>query len=137
MLIHLYTFKPLLSHTAMSVLEFIIGIETEGFWKGKAGSNLPGNDVKAQSFAEALVPCYNNIRKDLLRADFLHGSHPGHYQGSDDKCKWTIALDDAIGELDLNSSGLDGRTYSVILCRVTMFIDLISIQIPLNLSLRG
>ena len=121
----------------MPFLEFIIGIETEGFWKGKAGYKLPGIDVKAQSFAEALVPLYNNIRKDLLRADFLHGSHPGHYEGPGDESKWIVALDHAIGDLNLNSSGLDGRTCSAILCGVTIFIELMYIQIPLNLSLRN
>ena len=98
-------------------MEYFIGIETEGFWKGKTGCRLAGKDVNTKGFAEALVPCYNKIRKDLLRADFLHGSHPGHYESSgDDEGKWIVALDDAIGDLDLNSSsGLDGRTYSAIL----------------------
>lgn len=111
---HLYTYPPSASHIAMPV-EFVIGIETEGFWKAKAGSNLPSNDVEPKTFAEALVPCYNKIGKNMLRADFSHGSHPGHHESSDDQEKWIVALDPAIGDLDLNIPGPEGRTYSTTL----------------------
>ena len=139
---HLYTCLAIASHIAMAVIEFNIGIETEGFWKGKAGFNLPGNDVDPKIFAEALVLCYNKIRKDLLRADFSHGSHPGHPGDSDDERndderKWIVALDHAIGDLDLDRPPLEGRTYSAILSGVTIFIILTTIQIPSNLSLRN
>ena len=101
----------------MSVNKFTIGIETEGFWKGKAGSNLPGDHAEDKDFAEALVPCYNKIRKDKLRADFSHGSHPGHYEDPDNKQRWVVALDSAIGELSLGGPRPNGRTYSTTLCR--------------------
>ena len=121
----------------MSVNEFVIGIETEGFWKGKAGSNLPGLNVEKKRFAEALVPRYNQIRKDMLRADFSHDSHPGHYEDPDNKKRWIVALDDAIGALDLDSDLPEGRTYSTNLCGVIIAIRLTTIQMPLNLSLQN
>ena len=95
-------------------MEFFIGIETEGFWKGKAGSNLPGNEEdKKKDFAQALGSCYNKmIGRDLLRADFAHGSHPGHHGDPDNKNKWIVAIDHAIGELSIDAPWIEGRTYS-------------------------
>ena len=123
----------------MSVNEFVIGIETEGFWKGKAGSDLPGLNVETKRFAEALVPRYNQIRKDMLRADFSHDSHPGHYEDPDNKKRWIVALDDAIGDFELGSENSlpEGRTYSKNLCGVIISVRLTTIQMPLNLSLRN
>ena len=121
----------------MSVNEFFIGIETEGFWKGKAGSNLPDSNEPKKRFAEALVPHYNKIRKDMLREDFSHGSHPGHFEDPDNKEQWIVALDDAIGDFDLSSSPPEGRTYLITLCGVTISTRLTTIQIPLNLSLQN
>lgn len=132
--IHLYTYPPPVPPMAMPVNEFFIGIETEGFWKGKAESNLPGLNVEKKHFAEALVLRYNHIRKDMLRADFSHGSHPGHYEDAGNKKQWIVALDDAIGDFDLSSSFPEGRTYSTTLCGVTISIRLTTIQMPLNLS---
>lgn len=117
----LYTYPSSASHNAMPVNEFVIGIETEGFWKGKAGSNLPSNDVETKTFAEALVPCYNKIGKNMLRADFSHGSHPGHHEDPGNQEKWIVALDHAIGDLDLNISMPEGRTYSTSLSAALPF----------------
>lgn len=118
---HLYTYPPSASHIAMPVNEFVIGIETEGFWKGKAGSNLPNSKVETKTFAEALVLCYNKIGKNMLRADFYHGSHPGHHEDPDNQKKWIVALDDAIGDLDLNIPGPEGCTYSTTLSAALTF----------------
>ena len=123
----------------MSVNEFVIGIETEGFWKGKPGSNLPVDYVRPKRFAEALVPLYNKTRTDMLRADFSHGSHPGHYKDPENKKRWIIAIDDAIGDLDIDAekSLPEGRTYSTNLCGVVISIRLTTVQMPLNLSLQN
>ena len=121
----------------MSVNEFVIGIETEGFWKGKPGSNLPGNNADRKRFAEALVPRYNQIRKDMLRADFSHGSHPGHFEDPYNKNQWIVALDDAIGDFGLSSSFPEGRMYLTTLCGVTISTRLTTIQIRLNSSLQN
>lgn len=132
--IHFYTYPPPVPPMAMPINEFLIGIETEGFWKGKAGSNLPGLNVEKKHFAQALVPRYNHIRKDMLRADFSHGSHPGHYEDPGNQKQWIVAIDDAIGDFGLSSSFPEGRTYSTTLCGVTISIRLTTIQMRLNLS---
>ena len=132
--IQLYTYPPSASQIAMPVQEFVIGIETEGFWKGKTGSKLPGDNVRKEDFAEALVLHYNKIRKGMLRTDFSHGSHPGHHEDPDNKERWIVALDDAIGFLDLENPMPEGCTYSTTLCGVTISTGLIIIQIPLKLS---
>ena len=119
----------------MHVEDFVFGIEIEGYWKGKAGSGLPGHKVDLKGFAEALVSRYNHkIGLDMLRAEFSYSSHPGHHE---DFGKWTVAPDDAIGYLDLNSesSELDGSTYSTTLCSFTVSTGLTTIQVPLSLSL--
>ena len=121
----------------MSVNEFFIGIETEGFWKGKAGFNLPDKNADKKLFAGALVQRYNQIRKDMLRADFSHGSHPGHHEDPDKKNRWIVALDDAIGDFDLSVSPPEGRTYLKTLRGVTISTRLTTIQIRLNLSLQN
>ena len=106
----------------MPVDQFFIGIETEGFWEGKAGSKLPSADAEIKSFAQALVHSYNNIRKDMLRADFSHGSHPGHFPASGDKQKWIVALDDAIGYFYFNNPMPTGRKYITTRCSFTICI---------------
>ena len=92
---------------------FLIGIETEGFWKGKEGLGLPPIGSETKKFAEALVSRYNKtIGKDLLRADFNHGSHPGHYHSSDGMDKWIVALDNGIGDKFLDGSkDIEGCVY--------------------------
>ena len=118
----------------MPVQEFVIGIETEGFWEAKEGPKRPGNNVGTKNFAEALVLHYNKIRKGMLRTDFSHGSHPGHHEDPDNEERWIVALDDAIGVFDLDKSMPEGCTYPTTLCGVTISARLIIIQIPLNLS---
>lgn len=119
----------------MQVNSFVIGIETEGYWNGKAGSKLPPNYADHRIFAQALVPWYNQIGKSVLRADFSHGSHPGHHEDSNNQSKWIVALDHGIGDLDLNVAVPEGRRYQTTLSAAfTICISLITIQIPLNLS---
>lgn len=96
-------------------MEFFIGIETEGLWNGKAGLGLPPAAPESKPFAKALVSLYNaKIGDKLLRADFDHGSHPGHYDSPEGKDTWIVATDFAIGKRSLNHSfgGGEGRTYS-------------------------
>ena len=118
-------------------MEFCIGVELEGLWKGKPGFHLPVNDKEHKQFAEALVPVYNKIRdEDMLRAIFIAGSHPGRLPN--DKSQWNVTIDGAIGEAAdmMGESLFKGRTYSTTFCGVAISIGLTTIQIRLNSSLQ-
>ncbi len=94
-------------------MEFFIGIETEGFWKGMNGLD-PGS-ADTESFARALTLRYNkeNAGENPLRVDFSHGSHPGHYDSASSGEEWIVATDSAIGEEMLDGSkSVEGRTCS-------------------------
>ena len=97
------------------VLEVIVGVELEGFWKGKEGVGLPSVRVRTPLFAQDLVERYNKVvGHDALRADLLHGPHPGHYDSSDGMHKWIVAIDPAIGAFSLdNTDSIEGRMYNI------------------------
>ena len=122
----------------MSVTEFRIGIELEGYWKGKASHKLGGDYAGRKAFAVALASHYNEIRKGMLKVDFSNGPHPGHSEVHNKEHRWRVTKDDGIGDGLLDSSlseKPEGCTYSKTLCGVTVFIRLTTIQIRLNLSL--
>ena len=116
--------------------EFCIGVELEGYWQGKAGFHLPGDDVSHEDFAEALVPVYNKIRgEDMLRAIFSEAPHAGHFENP--KNQWAVTLDSGIGDELLDPKHRPkGRMYLKTLCGVPILIRLTTIQIRLNLSLQ-
>ena len=124
----------------MPVDKFSIGIENEGFWRGKADYDLPANYKDPKTFAHLIARLYKNVHEDHqdLHPDFTKESHPGH--GNPEK--WLVCTDDAIGSSDnlLGGEGKDekwpeGCTYSTTLCGVTIAISLTTIQIGLNLLL--
>ncbi len=110
-------------------MELFIGIETEGFWKVKKGLDLGPVPADTESFARALTVRYNiNAGKNGLRADFSHGSHPGHYESASDKEEWIVATDSAIsGEMLDGSKSVEGRTCSQTLGSVFTIMGLIAI----------
>lgn len=65
------------------------------------------------TFTNALVLLYNGKPGTAqLRAEFSHGSHPGHYSSHNDEHKWTVTTDEAIGDFGLESTEIEGCTYS-------------------------
>lgn len=97
----------------MSVTELSIGIELEGYWKGKAEYNLSGHYADHEAFAVALVPHYDKKRKGMLKADFSNGPHPGHLKAHIEERRWRVTTDPGIGENILDSSPSEkpeGRT---------------------------
>ena len=91
-------------------MDLRIGIENEMFLKGP-GNPPPDLADKGQIekyVKDHLLPFYNDKKhgKALLRADFSHGSHPGHHNSHNNMGQWTVTTDDAIGELDLSSDAL-------------------------------
>ena len=133
------SYRPFTSDIPLPGMELFIGIETEGFWKFKKGLDLGPVPADTESFARALTLRYNkeNAGKNPLRADFSHGSHPGHYESASDKEEWIVATDSTIGgEMLDGSKSVAGRTCSQTLGSVLTIMGLTAIQIPSSLCLR-
>ncbi len=118
----------------MSHMDLRIGIENEMFLKGP-GNPPPDLADKGQIekyVKDHLLPFYNDKKhgKALLRADFSHGSHPGHHNSHNNMGQWTVTTDDAIGELDLSSDalGVEGCTCPWIVHSVLVIMRLTIIQ---------
>ena len=110
----------------MPNMEYRIGIENEMYLEvdGLDPPKLKGKS-DFEGLGDKLVSLYTQNRGNaLLRKDFSHTAHPGHYDDHNKWRNWTVTTDDGIGDLVLDDQAAKGCTYSCTLRGGLIFIRL-------------
>lgn len=88
----------------MPDMELRIGIENEMYLEVDGQYPPEFKDKRDfEALGDYLVPFYTQQGGEaLLRKDFSHAAHPGHYDDHNESGQWTITTDYGIGEVTLN-----------------------------------